>query len=219
MVVDFVRPQTAQEAVLDALRRMIVTGELVPGSSLRQDAIAQRFGVSRVPVREALRILEGEGKLQHTAHQGYRISKLSIEELLEVYRLRELLETEAIKASVPRLQDDELARMRSAMDAMDRAADAEDVVQVGLGNRAFHFAILEPCGFPLTLRILGQLWETTDPYRRLYFTRPITRANVNAEHLRIYEACVDRDVERAIRLLNEHRDHAVQDLRAMTDPW
>lgn len=219
MVTNFVRPQTAQEAVLDALRRMIVTGELAPGSSIRQDAIAQRFGVSRVPVREALRILEGEGKLRHTAHQGYHIAKLSIEELLEVYRLRQLLETEAIRVAVPRLDEEHLSRMRSAMEAMDRAADAEDVIQVGLGNRAFHFAILEPCGLSLTLRILGQLWETTDPYRRLYFTRPITRANVNAEHAQIYEACAAHDVERALQLLDEHRDHAVQDLKAITEPW
>lgn len=219
MVVDFVRPQTAQEAVLDALRRMVVTGELAPGTPLRQDAIAKMFGVSRVPVREALRILEGEGKLQHTAHQGYRVSKLSIEELLEVYRLRDLLETEVVRTSVPRLTDEHLARMRAAMDHMDRAADAEDVIQVGVGNRAFHFAILEPSGMTLTLRILGQLWETTDPYRRLYFTRPITRENVNAEHAEIFAACAAHDVDRALTLLNEHRNHAVEDLRSMDEPW
>lgn len=216
---EFVRPKTALEAVLDALRGMIVSGELAPGTPVRQETIAQGFGVSRVPVREALRILEGEGKVQHAAHQGYRVSRLGIEELLEVYRLRDLLETEAARKAVPLLQDEHLQTMRQAMQAMDEAADAEDIFGLGVSNRAFHFAILEPCGLSLTMRIVQQLWETTDPYRRLYFTRPITRDNVNAEHQVIYDACAARDVDRAVTLLTEHRHHAVEDLMALEESW
>lgn len=219
VMVDFVRPKTAQEAVLEALRQLIVTGELPPGAIVRQEVVAAQFGVSRVPVREALRILEGEGKVQHTAHQGYRVPRLGIEELLEVYRLRDLLETEAARKAVPLLQDEHLQKMREAMEAMDKAADAEDFLAIGVANRAFHFAILEPAGLPTTQRFVTQLWETTDPYRRLYFTRPITRDNVNAEHAIIYEACAGRDVDRAVALLHQHRQHAVEDLMALEQTW
>ena len=218
-MVDFVRPKTAQEAVLDELRRMVVTGELPPGSPLRQEAIARDFGVSRVPVREALRILEGEGKVRHTAHQGYTVVRLGVPELLEVYRLRDLLEGEAAAAAVPRLGAEDLGRMRAAMDAMDQAADAEDMLGVGSGNRAFHFAILEPAGLPMTMRLVSQLWETTDPYRQLYFTRPITRETVNEEHQLIFDACAARDADRTVELLRTHRAHAVADLRALEQEW
>lgn len=217
--VDFTRPKTAQAAVLDALRQMIVMGELPPGAVVRQEVIAQQFGVSRVPVREALRILEGEGKVQHMAHQGYRVPRLGIDELLEVYRLRDLLETEAATKAVPLLQDEHLQRMREAMKAMDRAADSEDLVAVGVANRAFHFAILGAAGLSVTMRFLIQLWETTDPYRRLYFTRPVTRDNVNAEHELIYQACEARNVDRVVSLLQQHRQHAVDDLKALEEPW
>ncbi|GAB3908900.1 hypothetical protein GCM10029964_109490 [Kibdelosporangium lantanae] len=95
------RPPTAQEFVLDELRRLILTGEMAAGAPIRQDALAERFGVSRVPLREALRTLEGEGQVTYRPHHGYQVANLSMADLLEVYRIRELLETEATRLAVP----------------------------------------------------------------------------------------------------------------------
>ena len=92
MTTAFVRPPTAQEAVLAEIRRLIVSGELAPGAPVRQEAVAERLGVSRVPVREALKVLEGEGHVVYAAHRGYVVAELSVDDLTEVYRLRELLE-------------------------------------------------------------------------------------------------------------------------------
>ena len=107
----FRRPPTAQEAVLTELRRAIVTGELRPGEQVRQDALAEQFGVSRVPLREALKILEGEGQVTYLPHRGYFVAELDVADLREVYRLRDLLETEAVRAAVPRLTDADVAEI------------------------------------------------------------------------------------------------------------
>lgn len=82
------RPPTAQEFVLTELRRAIVSGQLRPGAAIRQDTLAESLGVSRVPLREALKILEGEGQVTYRPHRGYFVADLSYDDLREVYRIR-----------------------------------------------------------------------------------------------------------------------------------
>lgn len=219
MAARFARPQTAQQAVLAELRAMIIRGELPPGSPIVQDALAERFGVSRVPVREALKILEGEERLTYAAHRGYTVTMLEVDELLEVYHLRGVLESDVAAQAVPRLQDEHLARMRRAMDAMDAAADAEDLIAFAIKNREFHFMLFEPSGMDRAIRIIRQLWDTTDPYRSLYFVKPLNHETVNSEHGEILEACVRRDAPLVVRLMDVHRSHAVDDLRAVAADW
>ncbi|WP_309072602.1 GntR family transcriptional regulator, partial [Arthrobacter sp.] len=82
------RPPTAQAFALAELRRMIIAGEVQPGEPLRQDALAERLGVSRVPLREAFKILEGEGQIVYQPHRGFKVARLSLADLLETYRIR-----------------------------------------------------------------------------------------------------------------------------------
>lgn len=215
----FKRPETAQQAVLAALRTMIVTGELVPGTAIVQDVVAEQFGMSRVPVREALRILEGEGKVSHTAHHGYRVTKLSVADLLEIYQLRTLIERDVTREAMARVDEEHFVRMRQAMAHIDQAADGDDIMEMGVGNRAFHFALMEASGMRHSMRVIEQLWDTTDPYRRLYFQRPVTRETVNSEHREILKACEAKETERVLDLLDAHRQHAVDDLLALPSTW
>ena len=106
----FHRPLTAQQAVLAELRRAMLAGELTPGSQIVQEAIAERLGVSRVPIREALRILEGEGQVIYVPHHGYSVAELNLDELLEIQRIRELLEPEVTRKTLRQLGDEDLAR-------------------------------------------------------------------------------------------------------------
>ena len=205
------RPPTAQQAVLAELRRMIRHGELPPGAQLAQEALATRLGVSRVPVREALRILEGEGQVTHTPHSGYSVAKLDFEDLREIKRLREILEAEAVRRSMKRFDDEDVARMAAALDEM--AAAADDVGALNAAHRRFHFCVFEPSGMPRLLRVLRQLWDSSEAYQSLRHADRRGREGSYEEHTEIFEAARDRDGSRLVKLLNKHRQHTIDELR------
>lgn len=97
--------------VLDELRRMITSGELEGGRQVIQDSLAAKLGVSRVPLREALKVLEGEGHVVYRPHRGYFVTELSVADLEEAYRIRALLEAEALAVAVPLLSDEDIERI------------------------------------------------------------------------------------------------------------
>src|SRR5665647_3767585 len=144
----FRRPPTAQEAVLGELRRFITTGRLRPGQKIIQDALSAQLGVSRVPLREALKILEGEGQVTYAAHRGYFVTELSLADLIEVYRIRDILETEAVTIAVPQMTAEDIHRLEGAERDVRAAADIADVVAMTSANRRLHFAILDACALP-----------------------------------------------------------------------
>ena len=210
----FVRPPTAQEAVLTELRRLLVTGELAPGAPVRPEALAERLGVSRVPLREALKVLEGEGQVVYLPRRGYVVAELSVDDLLEVYRLRELLEAEAIRAAVPRLDHELLAAIAEAAGEVDRAGRSGDLVEMTASNRRFHFLLFDAAAMPRLSRTLRQLWDATDVYRAVYFGAPANRSRVSHEHADLLAAARDGDAERAVAVQAAHRDHSVAAVRA-----
>ena len=213
----FRRPPTAQEAVLAELRRAIVSGRLRPGEQVRQDALAERLGVSRVPLREALKILEGEGAVTYVPHRGYFVAELSLADLEEVYRIRELLEDEAVRAAVPLLTEPDLDHLAELVDDCERAGDVGDVDAMTDANRRLHFVLYEASERPRLVRLVRILWDATDVYRALYYAEPANRARVEAEHRAVLAALRRRDADEAVRLLAEHREHAVAHIRAVLD--
>ena len=214
---DYRRPPTAQEAVLVEIRRAIVTGELPPGTALRQDALAERFGVSRVPLREALKILEGEGQVDYRAHHGYVVARLDRDALAEVYRIRALLEDEAVRAAVPRLDDQQVETITVLLDAVEAAGRRGDVAELTDSNRALHFAIFEASGLPRLVRMIRILWDATDAYRGVYFSDATNRARIDDEHRAVLAALRARDADGAVRILAAHREHSVAAVSALID--
>jgi DNA-binding GntR family transcriptional regulator len=209
----FTRPITAQEAVLGELRRRLVGGLLRPGDQIRQDALAEELGVSRVPVREAMRILEGEGQIAYSPHRGYFVAELDVDELAEIYRLRDILETEAVRAGFHALSEEDTDRMTQAMEEMREAAASGNIAALTVSNRTFHFTLFASSGMTRLLRILTQLWDSSDPYRSMYFSNPEHLRLMEREHEAIWKAVVARDEKLLLRLLEEHRAHAVPALR------
>lgn len=207
------RPPTTQEFVLGELRRAIVSGQLTPGQPIRQDAVAQQLGVSRVPLREALKILEAEGQVVYRPHRGYSVAELSLEDLQEVYRMRELLESEAARIAAHRYTDTDLKLITEAHDAVEAAATSGDLGSMIATNRRFHFALLEPAGMPRLMRVVRTLWDATDAYRAVYYNADTNRERVRREHDAILHAATTHNAEDLVRLLNEHRQHAVAALR------
>jgi DNA-binding GntR family transcriptional regulator len=213
----FTRPQTAQQAVLEELRRAILEGELAPGTQIVQETFAERLGLSRVPVREALKILEGEGQVRYQAHHGYFVTQLDVTELLEIYAIRNLLESAVVTAAVPRLEDEDIVRMEEALADMARAAKKADIVAMTAANRRFHFALFEASGKTRFLKIIRQLWDSSEPYRSLYYAEPVNRSVVRQEHVLIIEAARKRQADLLVKLLDEHRSHAISRLRKVLD--
>jgi DNA-binding GntR family transcriptional regulator len=209
MTAPFRRPPTAQEAVLAELRRAIVTGELRPGEQVLQDALAERFGVSRVPLREALKILEGEGQVTYRPHRGYFVAELDLDDLREVYRIRDLLESEAIRVAVGQITAEELAAVADAHVDVEAASVRGDLVAMTEANRRFHFQLIGAARMPRLTRLVRVLWDATDVYRSLYYADTAHRAAVHDEHREVVEAVRSGDAERAVELLRTHRERAV----------
>ncbi|MHA7155644.1 GntR family transcriptional regulator [Arthrobacter sp. TMN-50] len=211
------RPTTAPAFVLAQLRRAIIAGDLVPGQPLRQDALAERFGVSRVPLREAFKVLEGEGQVVYTPHRGYKVATLSLTDLLEVYRIRELLEAEAVRVAIRRSDDDVVGELRAAAQEVETASADGDLLTMTEANRRFHFLMVTEARMPRLEKLIQVLWDATETYRFVYYGDEVNRHRVEDEHRRIIDAFADRDTDRVITLLNEHRNHAVDALRTFLD--
>ncbi|MFC7931183.1 GntR family transcriptional regulator [Streptomyces cinereoruber] len=209
------RPQTAQQFVLEELRRAITTGELRPGDQIRQDALAARFEVSRVPLREALKALEAEGLVVHHIHRGYFVAELSLADLEEIYRIRELLETEAVRLAVRRMPEGTVGALERIQREVERAAADGDVPAMAAANRRFHFTLIEASGMPRLVRLIATLWDSTDAYRSLYYTDAPHRKLAVREHRAVLSALRHGDEAATVRWLDEHRAHAVAALRAV----
>lgn len=206
------RPLTTQEHVLAELRRRILTGEVRPGQAIRAEQLAAELDVSRVPIREALKILEGEGQVAYRPHHGYTLAELDLGDLREIYRIRRLLEDEAAHVALPRLTDGDLAEMREAIGEMETLDD--DVAAMAEANRRFHMTLLEASEMPHLLHHVRLLWNASDHYRSVYYLDDAHRREVHADHRRIVEACEDRDEAALIGALDEHRDRAIDGLRS-----
>lgn len=212
----FERPKTAQEAVLQEIRQRMLDGRLQPGEAIRPDAVGAELGVSAVPVREALRILEGEGHVQARPHKGYVITELDVDDLNEIYRIRSLLEEEAVRQAIPKLNAETVAKLRTIVAEMAEVGD--NVTALTAINRRFHFTLFEAAEMPHLLRILRTLWDSSDRYRTRYLMAPENRELVHEQHRRIMEAVADGDTERVLREKALHRDHAMAALGSERGP-
>lgn len=214
---DFVRPKTANQAVAEALRRDITSGRFPPGSWIVQENVVELYGVSRIPIREALKTLEAEEYVTYVPHSGYRVAELGLEELQEVFRLRAILEDVLIRDAMPHVTDEIVEQMREQMAEMDKAAAADDLVAVGLANRQFHFLTFQESRMARTKRIVTQLYNTADAYRPLY-AHLMDLSKVNSEHVLLTDAMAQRDVQKVLALHQAHRAHAIDHLtQALTE--
>ena len=207
--------KSATQGVLHLLRTDLITGHLTPGDQVVQETLADRYGVSRVPLREALRLLESEGVVTHEPHRGYFVTQLSTNDLDEVYRLRDILEAEAITAAVSHLSTSHIDEIASLMASAAEAADRGDIAALTEANRSFHFAIFEASAMPRLVRLLRQLWDATDLYRSLYFAQHSNRVRVGDEHEHILAGLRHRDAHAVIAMHTQHRENSASTVSAL----
>jgi DNA-binding GntR family transcriptional regulator len=208
-------PGTTQQHAVDWLRRAIVAGELRPGGRIPQEDVAERIGVSLIPVREALRVLESEGQVTYIPRRGYFVTELHIEDLEEIFELRRLLEGRAARHAAEQLDDDVVERMADDARECSAAAAAGEVARELAANRRFHLGLFEVAGEPHLMRLVRLLWESTEAYRALYYNSPDMRRAADEAHERILAAARDRDPDRIVAELDAHRTAALDELRAI----
>ena len=191
------------------LRDAILAGRLRAGARIRQEAIAQELGTSRIPVREALHQLESEGLVSLVPRSGARVAKLDFAEYSELYRIREQLEPLAIAESAPRLSDADLAMLRDLM--LQIEATNDPAVWLDL-DRRLHLASYAAAPMPRLLRLIEGFWNSTQQYRRAFYAAvasPTDAANeklpmTHLEHRLLVDALERRDADDAQSILRLH---------------
>jgi len=196
--------RTVTRQALDALRDRILRGVYRDGTPLRQDAIADELGVSRIPVREALRQLEAEGLVVFNPHRGAVVSSLSLDEIEELFELRAQIEGDLLRRAVPRITGEELARAREVLDAYESALRSGEVAAWGELNWQFHSTLYAPADRQFTMAIVQRLHQQSDRYLRMQLALTHGESRANDEHRAIASAVRQRDVKRACQLMRQH---------------
>jgi DNA-binding GntR family transcriptional regulator len=196
--------RTLGEQVRERLREDILGGELAAGTVLSEAALADSFGVSRGPVREALGRLATEGLVTITPRRGAVVTELSAHEFVEAYQVREALETFALRLAVPRLTKPDLDRLRELHEQMVEHARRGEVNAFFDTNAAFHDTFVTSAGNRKLNEVYGLLMDQMGRYLPRSLELRGTLEKSVAEHSAILEAVEAGDAERAARLLADH---------------
>lgn len=201
------RENVASHRIADSLRTAILGGSYPPGERIRQEDVAARFGASRIPVREALRMLDSEGLVTLVANSGAWVTRLTLAECAETYLIRERLEPLLLRTSIPRLDDATVDRLGQLADDMAAPGTGSGALDGFMrADREFHLSSYAGAPPGEMWQIIGRMWNTTQHYRREFTTRAM-RNGLDLTHLehRLLLDCIRRrDADDAERVLVTH---------------
>jgi DNA-binding GntR family transcriptional regulator len=218
-----VQPRVLRQEVLEALRSAILADRIHPGSRLLEAEVASRMGVSRAPVREAIRQLEQEGLVEFFPHRGAVVIGLPEDEIDAIYQLRALIEGHAIERACATATEADLERLEGLIVDMQRALKARDIDEVAEIDLAFHGAIVELSGFSL----LRHIWQSLDGLVRVRSYQALDRpgraatyflSGSIASHSVLVDALRAKDPERAASAVRAHILDVVHQLHAGESP-
>lgn len=187
---------TAQELVLASVRDAILSGVLDPGARLRQEELAELFGTSRIPVREALRALEYEGLVRSEPHRGFTVTSLDADDVEEVYDLRIVLESHAIRLAIPLLTDEDLVELEAIYREMVEASSPD--AQLAARER-FYLRLYSVSGRPRLVGLIARLRQEVARALRMP-----TLQHAPSIHEAFFEAIRTADADRAVATLAGH---------------
>jgi DNA-binding GntR family transcriptional regulator len=190
------------EDVYDRIRTAILDGELAPGTVMSQVALAEELGISRTPLREALRMLQGEGLVDAEPNRRVRVAPMTASDLEELYVMRVTLEAEALRLSVPLMTPEDLAGLEGHMAEMAHYAQAKDYRRWVVPHRDFHRALTARAGERVN-ELLGRLFDHSERYRRLHIGYGPS-AWASAGHREILDACKAGQRDESAGLLAGH---------------
>nr|WP_175801262.1 GntR family transcriptional regulator [Burkholderia anthina] len=199
------RLDSTADAVAASLREMIINGELQAGERLVERDLAERFGISRIPLREAIQRLEREGLLDIFRNRGAVVRMLSASDVQEIYDMRALLEGDAIFRSVKRLDDETLARAEFVHRLLGESGAPR---RQGELNREFHALLYSRCGNERLLTAIAELRSQVERYERLQATLLADTPSFQVEHADILQACRERNARGARAMTVAHLESA-----------
>jgi DNA-binding GntR family transcriptional regulator len=185
--------------VCNILREAIIRGDFEPGERLKQSELAEKLGVSRMPVREAFRKLESEGLITLEPHKGAVVKSISLEDIEEIYALRSSLEKMAVYKSIDLLTKEDLTELTELVEQMETAEDVDTFIQF---NIDFHRILVKRCKWERLNSFIGTLWSGL-PQQTPHLIKG-QKDTSNADHRKILEAVLKKDKETAASLVAEH---------------
>lgn len=218
---DATQPRSLTSTVFHLLRRSILFGQLEPGAKLKPGHLATQYQVSLSAIREALSRLAAEGLLDSEDHRGFRVAKVSKEELLDLTQARIDVECTALRRSIELGDEAWEARVKAAYEALQGAEGRPLLMDQRRydSHLDFHLALLEACGSDWLLRLRGILFERAERYRLLSTTYPKSRREVALEHKRLLDAVLKRDADKACSILARHTMETTKTLLAIEKDW
>lgn len=192
------------QEVLAELRRVILDGAVPPGTPIPLAEVAELFGVSHIPVREALKMLMGEGLVTHRQYAGYIVAQLTARELREMYIVRESLEASALGTAVQYATEADMAAIIEVNKALAQSVADDDAVTYHRQSRVFHMAMARPSGMHRLLHMLEVAWNITEPVQPMVHVGRDDRVRLHADHDEMLAAFLDRDGQQLLATSERH---------------
>lgn len=200
----------ARSVIEETLRAAILDGRLPSGAALRQQDLADLFGVSRMPVREALRQLEAQSLLKVVPHKGAVVATLIDYDAVDTYALRLLLEKEALRLSIPLLEPQDIALARSYIEALETQTDH---AELGRLNRLFHMALYHRAPNRKLLNLIELELNEEERFLRFHLSSMGLGTLTQDDHRALVDAASDKDIERALGILERHLESGATTIR------
>lgn len=201
---DIIQRVSVVDTVTDRLRRALLAGDIRPGERIKVAELERSFGVSHIPIREAVRRLEAEGLIVAVPQRAAVAAGVDVDDLSGVYDLRRIVECTVIERAVECMTDEQVDRIRVALEELESVAADHDAPLFWELHSDFHRALLEPGSTAWTKRILDQLWLASQRYVRLFVSKTVDDAM--RDHRELLSCCERRDSAGAAALLRLHLD-------------
>lgn len=203
--------RSAPEVVRDGLRDAILSGAYGEGMQLRQDQIAEQFGTSRIPVREALRQLEAEGLVRIEPNKGAIVTSLSIDDVLEMLDIRIALECHALRLAIPEMAEEDFDLAARILAGYNHEPDP---LYWGKMNWEFHWAIYAPCHKPRLLSMIEANYGHVNRFVRAQVSLAAGKDRPQREHEQLLAFCRESKIDEAISLLGTHIEQTKKSVQA-----
>lgn len=208
--------KTMAQAALETMRKRILDAEYPPGFQLKQEGLAQELGMSRIPIREALLMLESEGLVRMLPHRGAVVAELTFEEIDEIFSMRLLMEPCLLEKSAPKLVAEDFRELHEIQERYVQSLASNDIAHWNSINKEFHMRLYRHADSPRMLSLVANLLTESEIHTRVQLVGiPGDRERATIEHRALLDLCEAGRADEAVVLLRAHIDHIRKGLLSM----